>query len=154
MNSKLEQTDRGRSAAERRSHRRHRRRRWHPDLRDYFETAIGSGYLATAGLDGAVNLALYDRPLVIEEDLVAFGMKRRKTHDNLRENPQAAYAYHEPGQRRGLRLSLQLEREETSGDLLDKLKRRAGWLSGPAEAEELRYVVFFRVTDVLPLVVR
>lgn len=123
-------------------------------LRDYFETAIGSGYLATASRDGTVNMALYDRPVVVADDWLAFAMKERLTHENLQENPYAVYAFHEPSQRYGVRLYLRKVREQTEGDLLAKLRRRAEWLSGPEEAEELKYLVHFEVTKMLPLVVR
>jgi hypothetical protein len=125
-----------------------------PDLRSYFETAIGSGFLATASSSGTINVALYDRPLVVDDELVVFAMKHRLTHDNLRDNPHATYVFHEPGPRRGIRLYLEKVREELGGELLDKFRRRADWLSGAKEGEELKTLVYFRVTATLPLVAR
>jgi len=115
---------------------------------------MGSGYLATASLDGTVNLALYDRPLVLDDELVVFAMKQRLTRENLRENPNAVYAFHEPGQRRGIRLYLEKVREESNPAMLEKFRRRSDWLSDAKEADDLNTLVFFRVTNSLPLVIR
>ena len=41
-------------------------------LRDYFENTQGFGVLATADADGAVDVAVYARPHVIDDHTVAF----------------------------------------------------------------------------------
>jgi len=119
-------------------------------LNDYFATAMGKGFLATSRPDGAVNVAMYDRPQVVDEKTVAFGMTARLTHDNLQRNPHAVYAFHEQG-RHGIRVYLTKLREETDGDLFDKVRRRAQWLSDDESADSLKYLVYFRVDKTLPL---
>jgi hypothetical protein len=120
-------------------------------LQDYFATADGKGFLATSLPDGDVNVAMYDRPHVVDDETLAFAMTERLTHEYLQRNPQAVYAFHEAG-RRGLRLYLTKLREETEGELLEKVRSRARWLSGAESAAKLRYLVYFHVNKTLPLV--
>ncbi len=118
------------------------------DLKSYFEKASGRGVLATADADGKVNLAVFSRPHVMEDQTVAFIMPERLTHHNLQSNPYAAYMFMEDGQGwKGVRLHLKKLREEKDSDLLRTLKRRR--YEGD---EEGRHLVFFEVERILPLV--
>lgn len=118
------------------------------DLKSYFEKASGRGVLATADADGKVNLAVFSRPHVMENQTVAFIMPERLTHHNLESNPYAAYMFMEDGQGwKGVRLHLKKLREEKDSDLLRTLKRRR--YEGD---EEGRHLVFFEVERILPLV--
>lgn len=121
------------------------------DWNRYFEDVSGRGYLATADRAGRVNLAVYSRPHVLEDGTLAFGMADRLTHANLAENPHAAYAFDE-GRYRGVRLYLEKVREESSGALLDEIRARADEAVGPGTGEAVRFVVYFRVVEDLPLV--
>lgn len=56
------------------------------DLKPYFEQTKGHGVLATADASGRVNLAIFARPHVMEDNTVAFIMPRRLTHNNLPSN--------------------------------------------------------------------
>ena len=67
-------------------------------LAEYFETIKGTGILATSDSDGNVDLAVYSRPYVIEENKVAFSMLDRTIFSNLRSKPKAAYMYIEQGE--------------------------------------------------------
>ena len=67
------------------------------DLKAYFESTKGHGVLATADASGRVNLAIFARPHVMEDNSVAFIMPHRLTHSNLQSNPQAAYLFLEAG---------------------------------------------------------
>jgi len=122
------------------------------DLKPYFEQTKGHGVLATADASGRVNLAIFARPHVMEDNTVAFIMPRRLTHNNLPSNPQAAYLFLEAGPGyKGKRLYLTKIREEQDTDLLYALRRR----SYPPEQEKQegpRFLVFFRVDQVLPVV--
>jgi len=119
------------------------------DLKDYFASTKGTGVLATADAQGRVNAAVYARPHVLENEEVAFIMPDRLTHANLQQNGQAAYLFIEAGTRaRGRRLYLTRTREEKDSPLLRSLRRRPY-----SEAdEEARFLVFFRVEKILPLV--
>jgi len=119
------------------------------DLKDYFASTKGTGVLATADAQGRVNAAIYARPHVLENDEVAFIMPDRLTHANLQQNGHAAYLFIEVGGRaRGRRLSLTRTREEKDSDLLRSLRRR----TYPKADGEPRYLVFFKVEKILPLV--
>ena len=90
----------------------------------YFENAKGTGYLATAGRDGKVNIAVYSRPHVLANGTLAFGTGDRLTHANLTENPHAVYAFNE-GRFQGVRLYLEKIHEETEGPLLEEIRATA-----------------------------
>jgi len=122
------------------------------DLKNYFDQAKGHGVLATADASGRVNVAIFARPHVMEDGAAAFIMPHRLTHNNLQSNPQAAYLFLEAGPGyKGKRLYLTKIREEQDTDLLYALRRRAY----PAEKEQQegpRFLVFFQVDQVLPVV--
>jgi hypothetical protein len=122
------------------------------ELQDYFENHPGHGVLATADARGKVNQAIFARPHFMEDGTMAFIMPQRLTHSNLQENPQAAYLFTEKGPGyKGKRLYLTKVREEQDTELLYSLRRR----TYPEEKEKLegpRFLVFFRVDQVLPLI--
>ena len=122
------------------------------ELKEYFENSKGHGVLATADAQGLVNQAVFARPHMMEDGTVAFIMPHRLTHKNLQENPQAAYLFKEDRPHwKGKRLYLTKVREEQDTDLLYSLRRR----SYPPEMEKKegpRFLVFFRVDKVLPLI--
>jgi hypothetical protein len=122
------------------------------ELRDYFENTKGHGVLATADAQGQVNQAVFARPHVMDDGTMAFIMPHRLTHKNLQENPHAAYLFMESGPGyRGKRLYFTKVREEKDTELLYSLRRRVY----PPEKEKQegpRFLVFFRVDQVLPLI--
>ena len=63
------------------------------DLADYFENHQGLGILATADSDGTVDLAIYAKPHVVNENTVTFVMQERLTHQNFRSTLHAAYMF-------------------------------------------------------------
>jgi hypothetical protein len=122
------------------------------ELKEYFDNITGHGVLATADAQGLVNQAVFARPHMMEDGTLAFIMPHRLTHKNLQENPQAAYLFKEnsPGWK-GKRLYLSKVREEQDTELLYSLRRR----TYPPEMERKegpRFLVFFRVDKVLPLI--
>jgi len=122
------------------------------ELMEYFEKTAGHGVLATANAQGKVNQAVFARPHLMEDGTAAFIMPHRLTHKNLQENPHAAYLFMEKGPGyKGKRLYLTKVREEQDTELLYSLRRR----TYPEEKEKLegpRFLVFFRVDQLLPLV--
>jgi hypothetical protein len=122
------------------------------DLKEYFEQTKGHGVLATADASGRVNLAVFGRPHVMEDQSVAFIMPHRLTHNNLQANPQAAYLFLEAGPGyKGKRLYLTKIREEQDSDLLYALRRRT-YPADQEKQEGSRFLVFFQVNQVLPVV--
>jgi len=122
------------------------------DLAHYFETMKGKGVLATADDQGHVNVAVYGRPHVVDEDTIAFIMPDRLTHHNLQSNTHAAYLFIEEGPGyKGIRLFLSKVREEEDSELLRSIRRRTYTTEKEGE-ETTRYLVFFEVDKILPLI--
>jgi len=118
-------------------------------LKEYFENTKGMGVIATADKEGKVNMAVYSRPHFLEEGSLAFIMRDRLTHHNLRSNPHAAYLFVEEGPGyKGKRLHLTKVKEEENSERIQTLARRH-YTKG---MEGSRFLVFFKVDKVLPLV--
>lgn len=122
------------------------------DLRDYFENVKGLGVLATADDQGHVDVAVYARPHIMDENTIAFIMPDRLTHYNLQSNAHAAYLFKEGGLGyKGVRLFLTKVREEKDSDFLHSIRRKKR-ASEKGEEEASRYLVFFTVDEILPLI--
>jgi hypothetical protein len=118
------------------------------DLKDYFETTRGFGMLATADSSGAVDVAVYARPHIMDDGTIAFVMADRLMHQNIQSNPHAAYLFVEEGEGyQGTRLYLTKMREEENAELADQLSRRKY-----KEEAKRRYVVYFRLDRELPVI--
>ena len=112
------------------------------DLNAYFDQAKGHGVLATADASGRVNLAIFARPHVMEDNSVAFIMPHRLTHNNLESNPQAAYLFLEAGPGyKGKRLYLTRFRRSRMPTRLRSLRRKT--YSEEKEKEGPRFSIFF-----------
>jgi hypothetical protein len=121
-------------------------------LKEYFESNTGTGVLATSDASGRVDAAIYARPHVMEDGLLAFIMTNRLTHKNLESNPHAVFLFKEDGPGYlGTRLFLTKLREEEDTALLDTLRRRKYTPQQEAAMRPL-YLVFFHVDAELPLV--
>jgi hypothetical protein len=121
------------------------------DLKAYFDMAKGTGVIATADENGKVNLAIYSKPHFMDNDEIAFIMTDKLTHNNLLANGNAAYLFKEEGEgHKGKRLYLTKLSEEKDSDLLNKIRSQKHH-SGP-DNEKSRFLVYFRVDKVLPLI--
>ena len=121
-------------------------------LKQYFETAAGTGVLSTADAGGKVDAAIYSTPHVMDDGTVAFIMRERLTHENLRSNPFAAYLFLEeaPGHK-GIRLFLKKTREDDDAELIATMTRRN--LKPELDAQKgPKHLVYFIVEKVLPLI--
>lgn len=121
-------------------------------LKQYFETASGTGVLSTADAGGKVDAAIYSTPHVMDDGTVAFIMRERLTHENLRSNPFAAYLFMEdaPGHK-GIRLFLKKIREDDNPELISTMTRRN--LKPELDAQKgPKHLVYFAVEKVLPLI--
>ena len=113
----------------------------------------GLGVMSTASSDGTVNSAVYARPHVIDESTLVWGMTDRRTFRNVSENPRAAYLFRASGPGfSGVRLTLELIRVENQGELLAEIKRNTDQIVGPGAGAAVAHAVWFRVTEVRPLV--
>ena len=119
------------------------------ELNDYFETTTGTGILSTADKDGRVDAAIYSRPHFLDDGKLAFIMRDRLSHSNLRSNPHAAYLFIENGPGyKGKRLYLTMVREEKNAKQITSLQRRKRKI----KVEEDRFLVFFELDRERPLV--
>ncbi len=104
--------------------------------------------LATADAAGQVDVAVYARPLVQDNETVSFIMRDRLSHHNLQSNPHAAYIFLEEGTgHHGTRLFLTHANEETDRALISQMRRRTASDSNP---EERKFLVTFHVDKILP----
>jgi len=121
------------------------------DLNEYFENKKGRGVLSTADADGRVDAAIFAQPHIMDKKTVAFIMPDRLTHHNLQSNNHAAYLFMEDGPGyKGVRLFLSKIREEKDSELLQSIRRKK--YATEEGKEETRFLVFFKVDKILPLV--
>ncbi|WP_378952139.1 pyridoxamine 5'-phosphate oxidase family protein [Pelosinus sp. sgz500959] len=120
------------------------------NFKEYFASVKGTGVLSTADDDGVVNAAVYGTPHTIEDGLLSFIMRERKTHKNIEVNPHACFLFIEAGTMTGKRIYLTKEKEEKNTELLFSLRRHCK--KDGCKTDENLYLVSFRVDKVLPLV--
>jgi hypothetical protein len=119
------------------------------ELKEYFENKRGLGVFATADADGRVDAAVYSRPHIMEDGTIAFIMRDRLTHHNLKSNPHATFLFKEDGSGyNGMRLYLTKVKEEKNTERLEALRRRRK----DYDEEEVRFLVYFRIDKSLPLI--
>lgn len=122
------------------------------DLHEYFESKTGIGVLSTADSQGRVDSAIYARPHVMDDGLLAFIMTDRLSHKNIQSNPHAVYLFKEIGPGwKGKRLFLTKVREEQDTELLQSLRRRKYSPHDEARMKPL-FLVFFQLDHERPLV--
>lgn len=120
-------------------------------LKEYFEKVKGFGILSTADGNGRVNSAVYARPHVMEDGLLAFIMRDRLTYKNIQENPHAVYMFRQDGPGyNGRRLHLTKIKEEKNSELIGPLSRRQ--YTSDQDRKEPKFLVFFKLEKVRPLI--
>ena len=121
-------------------------------LSDYFQQAQGVGVLATTDAAGQVNQAIYAKPYFLDPEddgTCCFIMAERLSHENVWRNPSVSYLFIEDGgEFLGKRLSLRAVAEETDPEKIQAVRRG---LSPPISQQESKYLVFFHVEGVRPL---
>jgi Pyridoxamine 5'-phosphate oxidase len=121
------------------------------NLKEYFENTNGLGVMATVDADGRVDAAIYARPHVMEDGLLAFIMRDRATHANIQVNPHATFLFKEEGpEYKGKRLYLTHVKEENNIEIIENLRRRS-YLSDK-DSKELTFLVYFKVNKERPLI--
>ncbi len=122
------------------------------NLADYFENQQGLGVLGTADSDGTVDLAIYAKPHVVDENTIAFVMRERLSHQNLKSNLHAAYMFVEQGEGyHGKRLYLTKIREESNASLVAEFVKKQPEICAPDD-DSNKYLVYFHVENIWPLV--
>jgi hypothetical protein len=125
-------------------------------LGEYFENVQGIGILGTADAAGNVDLAIYARPHVMDEQTVAFIMGNHLSHANVTANPHAAYLFIEDSQGEGsadyngLRLYLTRTQEETDPEKIEAMRRQGR--KGREYAGDEKFLVHFKVEQARRLV--
>jgi hypothetical protein len=121
-------------------------------LKEYFHDANGVGIISTADKEGRVDAAIYARPQIMDDGTIAFIMRDRLTHHNLKDNPFAAYLFveAEPGFK-GVRLFLKKVREDENADLIEKMTRRCLTPEEDA-AKGPKFIVYFEIEKALKLI--
>jgi hypothetical protein len=122
------------------------------NLTAYFEQNDGTGILATCDPESMVDVAIYSKPYVVDDNTIAFVMRQRLSHQNLKANLNAAYMFIEKGPGyKGVRLYLTMEREETNRSVIEAMRKKQPWIY-PENDDSVKYLVFFSVTHVRPLI--
>lgn len=121
------------------------------NLRQYFHTTPGRGILATAGKDGAVDMAIYSGPYFKDDTTLGFIMAEHLTYDNIKANPRACFMYIESGGWfSGKRVYLTKVSEGRGKKLITDVCEHCNYsFHGNIDTA---HVVFFKVDKVRPLV--
>ena len=121
------------------------------NLSDYFENNDGTGILATCDPDHNVDQAVYSKPFIVDETTIAFVMKERLSHQNLKSHLMASYLFLEEGPGyNGIRLSLTMQRQDKNRSLIEALRKKQPCMY-PKEDDSDKFLVFFKVNRIRPL---
>lgn len=121
-------------------------------LKEYLESREGKSIVSSANSDGMVTSAIYSRPHVFDDGTIAFVMRKRLTHENLKTNPYASYMFIEEGHGyQGIRLFLRKIKEDTDDALIQKMTRRH-LTPEEDEAKGPKFLMHFRIERILPLI--
>jgi len=117
----------------------------------YFETIEGTGILATSDSEGNVDLAIYSRPYIIDENKIAFSMLERTSYLNVLSNPKAAYMFIEKGEGyKGKRLYLKKTGEETDKKIIEDIRSQRQ-KKHESKTDAVRHFLYFSVENIRPL---
>jgi hypothetical protein len=112
----------------------------------------GRGVIGTADANGVVNMAVFATPHVIDEETLAWGFTDGRSLANLKQNPHASYLYLAPSRGySGWRLALTMKQETGEGALLASIQEAASQAAGPQAGAAVKFVVYFKVDEVRPL---
>ena len=119
------------------------------NLARYFDKNTGTGIFSTSDdITGQANGAIYAKPHVMDDGRVAFIMRDRLSHRNLKNNPRAHYLFVENGGKsHGVRLHLEMIEESSDDALVDLYSRR----SKRDGDDEQRFFVTFEIVKALKL---
>ena len=120
-------------------------------LAEYFEDIKGLGVLATSDAEGNVDIAVYSRPYIIDENTIAFSMLEKLSYSNIQSNPKAAYMFVEEGPGyKGKRLHLTMTGEEKDEEQIKQIKQQHS--KSKDDDGKVRHLIYFTVDKIRPLV--
>ena len=120
-------------------------------LAEYFENTKGLGVLATSDADGNVDIAVYSRPYIIDENTIAFSMLEKQSYSNIQSNPKAAYMFVEQSEGyTGKRLHLTRTGEEKDPERIKQIRQQHS--KSKDYGEKVRHLIYFTVDKIRPLV--
>ncbi len=120
-------------------------------LKDIFNEK-GIGIIGTSDKHGWVNMAIYSPPIITPDNILVFAATQRLTYKNLTENPKAMFMYicsERPW--KGVRISLSLVKDETSGYMLKLLKKRFESMGYLELASEICHALYFKIEEIRAL---
>jgi len=119
--------------------------------KEYFEKRIGNGFLATSNKEGEVDIAIYSRPHIFDDRNFYFIVNQGRTHENLRQNPFAAYAFGQ-GNFQGFRFYLRLIELLDNGPKYEEVIAESRKPSYIKDGGKNKYVAVFSLEEIRPLV--
>jgi hypothetical protein len=125
-------------------------------LIEYFNKQPRLGCMSTSGKDGKVDVACFGSPRMVNEKTVTMALRKNRTFDNLRENPNAVFMIMEPGKTssewKGVRVYLKMKGYETSGEEIERARAQAAKAVGEEAAKAIYAAVTFEIREVRPIV--
>ena len=125
-------------------------------LMEYFNKQPRLGCMSTSGKDGKVNVACFGSPRMVDEKTVVMALRKNRTFDNLRENPNAVFMIMEPAKTsaewKGVRVYLKMKEYETTGEKIEKARAQAAKAVGEEAAKAIYAAVTFEIEGVRPIV--
>jgi hypothetical protein len=118
------------------------------DITEYFKSVKGIGILATSDSSGNVDIAMYQKPSVLDEQTVVLVMLQRQSFANIRSNPKAALLFIEEEKLAGKRLYLKMVDEKAEPERIKKLKQNHPTIFQPVAN---KHVVTFHIENVREL---
>jgi len=124
-------------------------------LMEYFNKQPRLGCMSTSGKDGKVNIACFGSPRMVDEKTVVMALRKNRTFDNLRENPNAVFMIMEPGKTssewKGVRIYLKMKEYETSGEKFEKARAQTARVRGEEAAKAIFATMAFEIGEVRPI---
>lgn len=124
-------------------------------LMEYFNRAPRIGTLSTSSKNGAVDVAVFGSPQMVDDKTVVMGLGKNRTLANLQENPHAVFMIMEPGKTimdwKGIRVYLKRSSLETSGRALDAIRGQIAKVAGEQAAQMISAAVIFEITEIRPI---
>jgi hypothetical protein len=125
-------------------------------LMEYFNKQPRMGCLSTSGKNGEVDVACFGSPRMVDDRTVVMALRKNRTFENLRQNPNAVFMIMEPAKTsaewKGIRVYLKMKGYETFGESLEKARVMAAKAVGEEAARALHAVITFSVEEVRPIV--
>jgi hypothetical protein len=135
---------------------RERRSSMSEKLMEYFNKQPRLGCLSTSGKNGMVDVACFGSPRMVDEKTVVMALRKNRTFENLKENPNAVFMIMEPGKTsaeyKGIRVYMRMKEYQTSGEKLEAVRAQTAKRVGEEAAKAVHAAVTFEVEDVRPIV--